>query len=370
MFNRSHPIDQYKHAVNVSSLVPDLRVLPNNDATEIGEKGINLSGGQKQRVSIARAVLSDAAIYLLDDPLSAVDAHVGKKLWQEVLVGELRSKTRLLVTNQLHFLDDESVDQILVLDNGCIVEQGKYHELMSTEGGVFQTLASSVTMESGTESGGKASGEARQVMPSSSEADGKVAGVDAASAGAGAAGTFAGDKDDAGANGAVAFASQQSNGDDNSQGADNSSIVQAEEKSNGTVKAEVWLAYVAAVGGCAVFSFIVLLFWSVEFLQVLAYCVFLLLVLAYCAFLLLCACVLPPRSNPFSRPPFSPRPQLFVDVWVMWWIDDVLTRTDDFYVTVYGSMAVCMLTMLLVRSLGASAHIHASRNIHALHTWV
>ena len=76
--------------------VPDLAILPAGDATEIGERGINLSGGQKLRVSLARAVYADADLYLLDDPLSAVDAHVGKHIFEEVLSGNglLGKKTR------------------------------------------------------------------------------------------------------------------------------------------------------------------------------------------------------------------------------------------------------------------------------------
>lgn len=68
------------------------------------EKGINLSGGQKQRVSLARAVYSDADIYLLDDPLSAVDAHVARFLVEKCLLGILREKTVVLVTHQLQFV--------------------------------------------------------------------------------------------------------------------------------------------------------------------------------------------------------------------------------------------------------------------------
>jgi ABC-type multidrug transport system fused ATPase/permease subunit len=115
LFNTVNPSSiKYTRAVNVSALAPDLRMLPNNDATEIGEKGVNLSGGQKQRVSIARAVFADADVYLFDDPFSAVDSHVGKQLWNDVLVGELKGKTRVLVTNQLHFLDDAQVRPLTV----------------------------------------------------------------------------------------------------------------------------------------------------------------------------------------------------------------------------------------------------------------
>ena len=70
------------------SPVPDLSILPAGDQTEIGEKGINLSGGQKLRVSLARAVYADADLFLLDDPLSAVDAHVGKHIYEKVLSAE------------------------------------------------------------------------------------------------------------------------------------------------------------------------------------------------------------------------------------------------------------------------------------------
>ena len=78
---------EYQRVVRACALEPDIAVLPAGDATEIGERGINLSGGQKQRVSLARAAYQDADIYLLDDPLSAVDAHVGKHIFEQLLSG-------------------------------------------------------------------------------------------------------------------------------------------------------------------------------------------------------------------------------------------------------------------------------------------
>ena len=87
----------YEATVDACALRPDLEMLPGGDMTEIGEKGINLSGGQKQRVSLARAVYNDAEVYLLDDPLSAVDSHVGKHIFEQVIdnsSGVLRDKTR------------------------------------------------------------------------------------------------------------------------------------------------------------------------------------------------------------------------------------------------------------------------------------
>ena len=85
----------YDTIIEACALKPDLEMLPNGDKTEIGEKGINLSGGQKQRVSLARAVYNNGDIYLLDDSLSAVDAHVGKSLFDNVIGprGLLKNKT-------------------------------------------------------------------------------------------------------------------------------------------------------------------------------------------------------------------------------------------------------------------------------------
>ena len=84
------------------------------DQTEIGEKGINLSGGQKARLSFARAIYSDREIIFFDDPLSAVDVHVGKFLFEKSLKNALRDKTRILVTNNLFLLPQ--MDKIFILD--------------------------------------------------------------------------------------------------------------------------------------------------------------------------------------------------------------------------------------------------------------
>lgn len=85
-------------------MASDLAQLPDGDLTEIGERGVTLSGGQKQRVSIARAVYADSDVVIMDDPLSAVDAHVQKALFEDCLIDALGDKTVLLVTNALHFL--------------------------------------------------------------------------------------------------------------------------------------------------------------------------------------------------------------------------------------------------------------------------
>ncbi|XP_049426792.1 multidrug resistance-associated protein 1 isoform X3 [Epinephelus fuscoguttatus] len=124
----------YQRVVEACALQPDLEILPAGDETEIGEKGVNLSGGQKQRVSLARAVYCDRAVYLLDDPLSAVDAHVGKHIFDHVIgpQGLLKDKTRVLVTHGLRYLPQ--ADLILVMVEGEITEMGSYQQLMATEG--------------------------------------------------------------------------------------------------------------------------------------------------------------------------------------------------------------------------------------------
>ncbi|XP_008943924.1 PREDICTED: canalicular multispecific organic anion transporter 1 [Merops nubicus] len=131
---------RYQQVIKACALLPDLELLPAGDQTEIGEKGINLSGGQKQRVSLARAVYSDADIYVLDDPLSAVDAHVAKYLFENVLgpKGLLRKKTRILVTHSISFLPQ--VDNIVVLVAGAVSEHGSYSTLLANKGAFAQFL--------------------------------------------------------------------------------------------------------------------------------------------------------------------------------------------------------------------------------------
>ena len=127
LFNNSVNNMEYDRIIEACALKTDLEILPAGDNTEIGESGINLSGGQKQRIGIARAIYSNADLYLLDDPLSAVDAHVGKHLFENVLhskTGLLKNKTRVIATNSLNIL--QYVDQIIILDEGVISEQGKY----------------------------------------------------------------------------------------------------------------------------------------------------------------------------------------------------------------------------------------------------
>jgi len=129
IFGKEYNQQLYEKVVECCSLKTDFQIMPAGDSTEIGEKGINLSGGQKQRISLARSVYVNADIYLLDDPLSAVDAHVGKDIFDNIIGpnGLLRNKTRVFVTNSLSFLPQ--VDEIILLEHGQIVEKGSYEQL-------------------------------------------------------------------------------------------------------------------------------------------------------------------------------------------------------------------------------------------------
>jgi len=134
LFGLPYDEERYKRAIKAAALTRDLQILPNGDATEIGEKGINLSGGQKARCSLARALYFDSDICLLDDPLSAVDAHVSAFLFSELICGAMAGKTRVLVTHSLHYLSSPHVDQIVLMHGGRIQEQGSFAELMSKDG--------------------------------------------------------------------------------------------------------------------------------------------------------------------------------------------------------------------------------------------
>ncbi len=101
--------------------------MPAGDQTEIGEKGINLSGGQKARVSLARAVYSERQILLMDDPISALDSNVKKKIFKKVFMTKFADKTRVLVTHAVDFL--HLVDTIILLKKGQIVLKGNYTDL-------------------------------------------------------------------------------------------------------------------------------------------------------------------------------------------------------------------------------------------------
>ncbi len=137
LFGNEYKKNRYREALSASCLDHDLELLAFGDMTEIGEQGINLSGGQKQRLSIARALYKGADIYLLDDPLSALDPQVGQEVFDWCICGTMArdGATRILVTNQLQYLP--LVDRVIVMgkfkgvEGGTVIDQGTYEELQT-----------------------------------------------------------------------------------------------------------------------------------------------------------------------------------------------------------------------------------------------
>lgn len=138
-FGKEFNQEFYDKVVLACALKADFDMLPQGDQTEVGERGITLSGGQKQRLNIARSIYFNSEIVLLDDPLSAVDAHVGAHIMSEAICGLLSGKCRILATHQLHVLSQ--CDRILWLQNGKVAAFSTYEELMATEPAFEQMLS-------------------------------------------------------------------------------------------------------------------------------------------------------------------------------------------------------------------------------------
>ncbi|XP_063867034.1 ATP-binding cassette sub-family C member 4-like isoform X1 [Scylla paramamosain] len=144
LFGKQFNEKKYEEVTRVCALEQDFKELPDGDMTTVGERGMALSGGQKARVNLARAVYADADIYLLDDPLSAVDSHVSRHLFDNCIMKHLKHKVRVLVTHQLQYLS--SASEILVLKEGHMEAIGPYHQLVNS-GLDFGTLISENTEE-------------------------------------------------------------------------------------------------------------------------------------------------------------------------------------------------------------------------------
>jgi ATP-binding cassette subfamily C (CFTR/MRP) protein 1 len=144
VFSKDFDKEWYDKVVDACALRPDFEMLPHGDQTEIGERGITVSGGQKQRLNIARAIYFDADIILMDDPLSAVDAHVGRHIMDNAICGLLKDKCRVLATHQLHVLN--RCDRIIWMEDGRIETIDTFDNLMNNNED-FQKLMASTAVE-------------------------------------------------------------------------------------------------------------------------------------------------------------------------------------------------------------------------------
>ncbi|KAK8811416.1 hypothetical protein WA158_003150 [Blastocystis sp. Blastoise] len=138
LFGKEFEEERYKRALHVCCMEDDLKVLKGGEMCEIGERGINLSGGQKARIGLARCVYSDTDIVIMDDPIAAVDAHVGKYLFNKCIKTELNGKTRILVTNALQYLP--KCDYIVLLGDNTIEAQGTWEELKAMNINILEEI--------------------------------------------------------------------------------------------------------------------------------------------------------------------------------------------------------------------------------------
>ncbi|KAG5920986.1 hypothetical protein E4U42_006011 [Claviceps africana] len=161
-FGKEMDRDWYRDVIRACALEADVDMLPNGDQTEIGERGITISGGQKQRLNIARAIYFDADVVLMDDPLSAVDAHVGRHILDNAILGLMKDKCRILATHQLWVLS--RCDRVIWMDSGKIQAIDTFDNLMREHTG-FQTLMETTAIEEKKEGGGGGEEEQRESEP-------------------------------------------------------------------------------------------------------------------------------------------------------------------------------------------------------------
>ncbi|KAG7364336.1 multidrug ABC transporter permease/ATPase [Nitzschia inconspicua] len=247
----NEPIDEakYQRALECCALKHDLQSLPASDMTEIGEKGITLSGGQKARVALARVVYHGADISLLDDCLSAVDAHVAKHVFEECITGELLqgsgqlfpNRSVILATNALEHLKHPRVDKIVVLHEGRVVEQGTYEELSTDKGSEFSRFLAVIEKTGVASSCGHVHGDATEVDDCYDEQRILKA---------------------------VSRDSDQAVEDENTGQKDTRKLMTTEERSIGHVGADVYFYWAKAASGVWVPFAIILVYGAVEVLSV------------------------------------------------------------------------------------------------------
>ncbi|CAM9333233.1 unnamed protein product, partial [Heterosigma akashiwo] len=154
LFGQEYSQARFQKVVERCALQADLEALPEGDLTEVGERGAGLSGGQRARVGLARLAYARevADCFLMDDPLSAVDPAVGRKLFDDVICGHLAEKTRVLVTHQVQYLQHPGVSRIYVLEDGKVKGVGEFADLVK-EGIISSEYLLGKQSETGSDGG-------------------------------------------------------------------------------------------------------------------------------------------------------------------------------------------------------------------------
>ena len=259
------PFDQarYDRVLDACALGSDLALLPAGDATEIGERGVNLSGGQQQRVNLARACYADSDIVVLDDVLSAVDAHVGAHIYEACILGLLAGRTRLLVTHAVA-LTISRADQVVVLEAGRLAAKGP----PDSEAPEIQALARQAVSQPSSRAGSRAASAVDLAKMSGSP---QVARRDAAADAPPASATAQAAAVQASA--AAVQASAAATSTSTAGAAPAGGITKDEERSKGAAKLSAYLFYLRAAGGlpfAAAFTCLLMVYSSMNPLQSIA----------------------------------------------------------------------------------------------------
>ena len=147
------PFDEkkFKNAIKLSQFQTDLEEMQDGMYTDVGEGGANISGGQRTRLVLARCIYHEPDLFILDDPLSALDMHVADLILKEALLDGLRHTTRIIATNSINFLNN--ADKIFIMDQGKIVFEGTYEEIGDNP--IYQELKKASENELNEEEGEK-----------------------------------------------------------------------------------------------------------------------------------------------------------------------------------------------------------------------
>lgn len=252
LFGMAYDAERYNRVVEACALLSDFDVLPDGDQTEIGEKGINLSGGQKARVSLARACYQEADVYLLDDPLAAVDVHVARQLMDECILGILKDRAVVLVTHQIQFLP--LADKVVVIKDGRMAACGSFKSVSGEHPDLIHALETAPPRDGldGKETISK-DGDNEELI----DGGGHTGSVDAGSK----PDSSVGDKGGAGQPSETVGKGQK-----DATPSGKSILIQDEKMETGTVSTRIWVSLAKCIGSSAAFI-IVCLFFSSQMLQ-------------------------------------------------------------------------------------------------------